>query len=63
MGGKMDKAKGHVKEKLGKATKNPRLVREGRKDRAAGEAKEGLERVKETVESGIDRARKAVTER
>jgi uncharacterized protein YjbJ (UPF0337 family) len=51
---KLEKAKGHAKEAVGDLTDNEKLEREGRRDRAAGEAKEKVERAKEKVEEGID---------
>jgi uncharacterized protein YjbJ (UPF0337 family) len=62
MGGKMDKAKGHVKETLGKATGSSRLEREGRRDKAVGHAKEGVTKVKQSVERGMDKAKRALDE-
>jgi uncharacterized protein YjbJ (UPF0337 family) len=40
MAGKMDQAKGRVKEAGGALTGNQRLKREGKMDQAAGKAKE-----------------------
>ena len=60
MGGKIDKAKGHAKEALGRAVGNERLERSGRRDKAAGHVKEGAARIKESVEKGIDKAKRAI---
>jgi uncharacterized protein YjbJ (UPF0337 family) len=62
MGGKIDKAKGHVKETVGKAVGNERLQREGRRDKAVGSAKEGVGKVKSSVEKGLDKAKRALDE-
>jgi uncharacterized protein YjbJ (UPF0337 family) len=51
---KFEKAKGHAKEAVGDLTDDKKLEREGRRDRAAGEAKEKVERAKDKVEEGID---------
>ena len=60
MGGKIDKAKGHAKETLGRAVGNERLERSGKRDKAAGHVKEGVDRVKDSVEKGIDKAKRAL---
>jgi len=51
---KLEKAKGHAKEAVGDLTDDEKLERKGRRDRAAGEAKEKVERAKDKVEAGID---------
>ena len=54
MAGETDKVKGRAKEAAGAITNDDELRREGKIDQAAGEAKN-------TVEKGIDKAKKAVT--
>lgn len=49
-GGKIDKAKGRVKEAIGDLTGDRSMKREGKRDRAAGS-------VKEKVNKGVDRAK------
>jgi uncharacterized protein YjbJ (UPF0337 family) len=45
--GKVDKAKGYVKEKVGQATDNPDLEAEGAADRAKGAVRETYGEVKD----------------
>lgn len=52
MSGKMDQAKGRIKEAAGTLTGDEELEAEGRTDRLAGEAKE-----KDKVEDVIDKAK------
>jgi len=56
MAGKMDQAKGRVKEAGGALTGNQRLKREGKMDQAAGKAKEAagkaVDAVKNTLPGG-----------
>lgn len=47
--GSMDEAKGRAKEAAGKLTDDERLQREGKVERAAGKAKEGIEKVKDKL--------------
>jgi uncharacterized protein YjbJ (UPF0337 family) len=49
MAGKMDQAKGRVKEAAGALTDDERLKREGKVDQAAGKVKEGAEKVVDKV--------------
>jgi uncharacterized protein YjbJ (UPF0337 family) len=53
MSGKLDKAKGQVKETVGKAVGNKRLEREGRRDRVVGEVKDRISRLKQRVADKI----------
>ena len=55
MSGKLQKAKGHLKQAVGKATGNTRMANEGRRDRAVGEAKDRLSAIKRKLEHKIDR--------
>jgi len=54
MSGKLQKAKGRVKQTIGKATGNTRMANEGRRDRAMGEAKDRLSKLKRKAENKID---------
>jgi uncharacterized protein YjbJ (UPF0337 family) len=56
MGGKLDQAKGRVKEALGVLTDDRKLKNEGKVDQAVGKVKEALEKAIDTVK---DKARKA----
>ena len=53
MGGKMDEAKGRVKEAAGALADDDKLRREGKVDQAAG-------KVKQAVEKTVDKVRDAV---
>lgn len=50
----MDKAKGKVKEGVGKMTDNERLVAEGKVDHAKGEMKEAVEKGKDAARDALD---------
>jgi uncharacterized protein YjbJ (UPF0337 family) len=49
MDAKLNKAKGKLKEKTGRATGNKKLVREGHLDQAKGKAKEALDQLKKAA--------------
>jgi uncharacterized protein YjbJ (UPF0337 family) len=51
--GKADRAKGRVKEEVGKMTGNERLRNEGAGDRAAGNVEEGFGRGRRKVGNAI----------
>ena len=51
MAGKMDQAKGRVKEAAGALTDDERLKREGKIDQAAGKVKESAEKVVDAVKN------------
>jgi uncharacterized protein YjbJ (UPF0337 family) len=55
MSGKIDKAKGRVKEALGALTGDRKLKREGRLDQAAGDVKDAAERAVDRVKNGLQR--------
>ncbi|HET8929676.1 MAG TPA: CsbD family protein [Acidimicrobiales bacterium] len=57
MSGTADKAKGHAKEAAGDLIGDEDLEREGKADRASGEAKEKITKAKDWVEDKIDGAR------
>jgi uncharacterized protein YjbJ (UPF0337 family) len=50
-----DDAKGRVKEAAGSITGDDELKREGKVDRAAGKAKEGIERMTDRVKDALHR--------
>lgn len=54
MGAKIDKAKGWIKEKVGKATGSTRTEAEGKTDRAKGNVKEAGEKTKEAAKGVRD---------
>ena len=58
MAGEKDKAKGAVKETIGKATGDERTEAEGKSDRAKGGVKEAAHDVKESVKGVGDSLKK-----
>ncbi len=54
MAGKIDKAKGWIKEKVGKATGDTRTEAEGKTDKAKGNIKEAGEKTKEAAKGVRD---------
>ena len=58
MAGEKDKAKGMVKETVGKATGDDRTEAEGKTDRAKGEAKDAAHDVKEGAKGVRDSLKK-----
>lgn len=54
--GKLDKAKGSMKEAVGKAIGNDRLRAEGAADRAKGAMKEAAGKAVDAAREGIDKA-------
>ena len=53
MGGKMDQAKGRLKEAGGALTGNERLKQEGKLDQAAGKVKEAATKAVNTVKNAL----------
>lgn len=51
----MDKAKGKVKEGVGKMTDNERLVAEGKVDQVKGDVKQAAEKGKDAAKDALDR--------
>ncbi len=49
MGGKIDKAKGKVKQAAGDLTGNEKLRREGKADELAGKAKDAVDKVRDKL--------------
>ncbi len=58
MAGEKDKAKGVVKETVGKVTGNERTEAEGKTDRAKGEAKDAAHDAKESAKGVGDSLKK-----
>lgn len=54
--GKVDKAKGYVKEKAGQLVNDPDLEAEGKIDRAKGEVKDTFGKAKDKVRDVVDEA-------
>ena len=62
MEGKVEKAKGYVKEKVGQAAGNRDLEAEGAADRAAGKAQESLGKAKRKAGEAIEDLGKKIKE-
>ena len=58
--GKVEQAKGKIKQKVGQATHDPQLVDEGVDDEIAGEAQEGVGKVKRKVADAADTVAKTI---
>ena len=54
MSAQSEQAKGHAKEAAGLLTGDDDLQAEGKAERVAGEAQERTDKVKDTVEGGLD---------
>ena len=54
MKGKVEKAKGYVKEKAGEITDDPTLEAEGKIDRASGAVRESFGKAKRKLKEGIE---------
>lgn len=54
--GKVDKAKGQIKDKAGQILNDPDLEAEGKIDRVKGEVKERLGQAKDKVRDVVDEA-------
>jgi uncharacterized protein YjbJ (UPF0337 family) len=52
--GKIDKAKGYVKDKTGEITNDPELETEGELERGAGAVREGFGKAKRKVQEGVE---------
>jgi uncharacterized protein YjbJ (UPF0337 family) len=52
--GKVDKAKGYIKEEAGEAINDPELEAEGRGERAAGKLREGFGKAKRKIGEAVD---------
>jgi len=60
MGGKIDVAKGRIKEAAGVLTGNDALREEGRTDQAVGEVKDAVEKVADKVKDTVEKTKDAV---
>jgi len=58
--GKVEKAKGYVKEQVGKATDDPDLEDEGTAQRGAGQVQEGFGKARRKVGDAIKKAGEAI---
>ena len=58
--GKVEQAKGKIKQKVGRATNDPQLVDEGVDNEIAGEAQEGVGKVKRKVADAADTVAKTI---
>jgi len=63
MGGKLDQAKGRLKEAAGVLTDDDRLRREGQRDQVVGEVKETVEKAAQQVKETVERAAEKVKEK
>ena len=54
--GKVDKAKGYVKDKAGQIVNDPDLEAEGKAERAKGEIKDAFGRAKDKARDVVDEA-------
>jgi uncharacterized protein YjbJ (UPF0337 family) len=54
--GKIEKAKGYIKEETGEAINDPELEAEGRDERAAGKLREGFGKAKRKIGEAVDDA-------
>jgi uncharacterized protein YjbJ (UPF0337 family) len=54
MKGKVEKAKGYIKEEVGEALNDPELEAEGRAERDAGKLREGFGKAKRKVGEAVD---------
>lgn len=59
MSGKGEELKGRVKEAAGDLMDNDKLRREGRRDQAAGKAKQAVEKVIDKTKEAAERADRA----
>jgi uncharacterized protein YjbJ (UPF0337 family) len=56
MGGKMDEAKGRIKEAAGALSGNDKLRDEGKTDQAVGKVEQVVQKVVDQVQKGADAA-------
>jgi uncharacterized protein YjbJ (UPF0337 family) len=57
MEGKMDEAKGRVKQAAGDLTDNDELKREGKTDEAGGKVKQAMENIKDKGDELVDKVK------
>jgi uncharacterized protein YjbJ (UPF0337 family) len=55
MGEKIDHMKGAAEEKAGQLKDDPNLEAEGKRDRAKGDLKEGVDNAADKVKRGVDK--------
>jgi uncharacterized protein YjbJ (UPF0337 family) len=60
MKGKVEKAKGYVKERVGKATNDPDLEAEGSAQRGAGAVQEGVGKARRKVGEAVKKVGDAI---
>lgn len=58
--GKFRKAKGNIKEKVGRATNDPELIRESRDDKAAGRGQEAFGKARRKVGEVVEDVGEAI---
>ena len=62
MSAQSDQAKGHAKEAAGLLAGNEDLQAKGKAERVAGETQEQTDKVKDTVEGGLDKVQHALND-
>ena len=62
VGGRLDKAIGSVKGRLGRATGNRRLAEEGSADRTVGAVRQGVGKVERKIDEVLDSAERDLRE-
>jgi uncharacterized protein YjbJ (UPF0337 family) len=60
MSGKVDEAKGRIKEAAGDLTGDEKMKNEGRIDKAAGKIKQGAEKVADKMKDTVDKMKDTV---
>ena len=63
MGGEFDTAKGRAKRAVGDLTDDDELRREGKKDEAAGKAKDVIDKAKRKADDAVDDVKDRVSDR
>jgi len=58
MGGKLDIAKGRIKEAAGTLTGNDKLKQDGKTDQVAGRAKETVQKVADNIKEAVKKVTK-----
>jgi len=58
MGGKIDIAKGRIKEAAGTLTGNDKLKQDGKTDQVAGRAKETVQKVADNIKEAVKKVTK-----
>jgi uncharacterized protein YjbJ (UPF0337 family) len=60
--GRMEQVRGDIKDKVGEATHNERMEREGEYDKAKGTVREGIGDVREGIDNATDDANRAAND-